>query len=272
MVIISAASIVYNERFYLPMLLEGTNEWCDEHVIIDGFSTDGTWEYLQEQAKKNPKLKIAQHAGANGATPDAHNFGDAWQAAYAMCIGDWIFRIDADEALQDNARIMLEAATQQGIDVYEVRYEHFIENFSKVDAAEPIHMGAFRFHKNFPGKISMDHKRNHCIPKSDEFKIMGRLFYPIIFHCGYLNGMPKIFERYERNVKHSVIHDTLYSQMWREWHYCGRYPTKPFIEIENPANMVIKIPRAIKNRFHIGYLRDVTFLNNEGKVVVKGEI
>lgn len=35
----------------------------DEIVIVDGGSTDGTWQWLQEQAADNPKLKIYQFKG-----------------------------------------------------------------------------------------------------------------------------------------------------------------------------------------------------------------
>lgn len=238
--ILSSLTICYNERFYIEMMLQSCKEIFDEIVIVDGFSNDGTYEYLLEEAKTDKRIKVFQHKGAN---PKTIHFGQARQYAQEQITGDWTFIIDADECLQDCAKELLLDATKNNIDFYDVQMIHFIENFSKIDASVPIHFGIFRFYKNY-SDIRLDNIKNHALPNSKNFKRKGLLFQPILFHCGYLNGMTKIFERYWRNIQQGCFHQPYYNTFWKEWHYRGEYPTKQF-----DYNMM---PSAIKDRFHFG--------------------
>lgn len=237
---ISSLTVVYNERFYIEMLLEGVKQWADEIVIVDGFSTDGTWEYLQEQAKLDKRIKIKQ---SKHLTPETYHFGKGRQVAYDMSTSDWVFWIDADEALQDNVKELLQRLTFSGADFFDVQYVHFVYHFGQVDASEPVHIGIARFHKRYDD-VNLDYRKNHTLPLSQKFKTKGFATSVIIFHCGYLNGMQKVCERYIRNVEGSEIHSPVYQTYWKEWHYSGTYPTKPF-----DYNLC---PTAIKNRFRIG--------------------
>lgn len=56
---IAMANILKNELKFLPTYLE-RNKDVDYICLLDTGSTDGSWEYLQEQAKTNPKLIIQQ--------------------------------------------------------------------------------------------------------------------------------------------------------------------------------------------------------------------
>ena len=56
---IATLSICKNEIDFLPNFLEH-NKNADYICILDTGSTDGTWEYLQEQAQLNPKIIIEQ--------------------------------------------------------------------------------------------------------------------------------------------------------------------------------------------------------------------
>lgn len=237
---ISVCGICFNEEFYAPMFLAACREFADEIVIVDGFSNDGTWEYLEEEAKKDERIKIFRHLGAN---PKSINFGKARQLAYDNTTGDWVFWLDFDEALQDGARELLDKAMEKEIDVFNVQYVHFIGDFGHIDTSEPIHIGVYRFHRRYP-TVRLDYIKNHTLPKSDDFKKIGILLEPIIFHCGYLRGMDKIFKAYYRNVTEGSFHPPYYQAFWKEWHYSGTYPKKKF-------NMSF-IPKVMKEHFHIG--------------------
>ena len=51
-----------NERGYpWKISINSMLGFCDEVVVIDGGSNDGTWEELQQMANNNNKLKISQH-------------------------------------------------------------------------------------------------------------------------------------------------------------------------------------------------------------------
>ena len=76
--------------------------FCDEVVVLDGGSKDGTWEILQEWSKNEPKLKAKQIVR----DWDNYRFGvyDGMQkaAARALCTSDWCWQMDCDEVVHEN--------------------------------------------------------------------------------------------------------------------------------------------------------------------------
>ena len=85
---LSAIIITYNEAVNLPDCLASL-AFCDEIVVIDGGSTDGT-------------AVIAAQAGARVIQkPDFAGFGAQKQAALDQARGDWVLSIDADERVPE---------------------------------------------------------------------------------------------------------------------------------------------------------------------------
>jgi glycosyltransferase involved in cell wall biosynthesis len=63
---ISLIATVLNERKNLPQWFEGLKKQTvqpDEIIVVDGASTDGTWQYLNEMRSTMPKLRIFQEEG-----------------------------------------------------------------------------------------------------------------------------------------------------------------------------------------------------------------
>ncbi len=89
---LSVAMIVRNEAAQLPECLSSAWEFADEICVLDTGSIDDT-------------IAIAQAAGAHTSTFTwTHDFAAARNASLAMCSGDWIFILDADERIaQDDA-------------------------------------------------------------------------------------------------------------------------------------------------------------------------
>jgi glycosyltransferase involved in cell wall biosynthesis len=75
---------------------------CDEVVVVDGGSTDGTWDVLTAMADENPKLKIKQ-IERDWSHP-RHAIFDGMQKAAArdLCTGDFCWQQDVDEVIHEN--------------------------------------------------------------------------------------------------------------------------------------------------------------------------
>lgn len=76
--------------------------FCDEVVIVDGGSTDGTWERLQEIAKEEPKVKIIRNSRDWSHKRFAAFDGDQKAVARSHCTGDFCWQMDADEVLPES--------------------------------------------------------------------------------------------------------------------------------------------------------------------------
>jgi hypothetical protein len=74
---------------------------CDEFLISDGFSTDGTFEVLEKISKINKKVKIHRQEWPN--TKKYSVIAEVTNALRAKCIGDYIFSIQANEVVHEDS-------------------------------------------------------------------------------------------------------------------------------------------------------------------------
>ena len=75
--------------------------FCDQVVIVDGGSTDGTWERLQEIEKENDKILIFQNK--RDWTHQRFAVYDGLQKALArsLCTGEFCWQQDSDEVVHE---------------------------------------------------------------------------------------------------------------------------------------------------------------------------
>ena len=94
---ISVAMIVLNEQDLLPFCfkaLETLIPMVKEVSIVDGGSTDRTWELIQ-MAKDRLPIRVRR-------IPMPDSFAEQRNAALEGCTGDWILHMDADETFTNN--------------------------------------------------------------------------------------------------------------------------------------------------------------------------
>lgn len=86
---LSALIITYNEIGYIEKCIESIS-FADEIIVVDSYSTDGTYEFLLDQ----PKVKVIQNPFANFTA----------QKSYALekASNDWVLFVDADEVVTKN--------------------------------------------------------------------------------------------------------------------------------------------------------------------------
>lgn len=239
-----------DEEFYLEMMLESALQFAHEIICVLNypFENKKTKRYLTTkekitQMKTDEFIKNHKHGKIKFFKLEFNeNFGTAREFAHNKSTSDWNFFLDADEVVDDetvkNINMNIELVAEQKIDCIHVQYQHFIENFGKVDNSEPIHYGLYRLYKNYKG-VKFP-REVHSLPV---YQWKGQSVLPniIIWHLGYLRGMKKIYERFERNYRKPQIHLPYNQVNWRNWHYSGIYPTKD-------VNMD-KIPKIIRNKF-----------------------
>ena len=76
--------------------------FCDEVVVVDGGSKDGTWEELQELAKENSKMVI--HQEVRDWNHERFAVFDGLQKALArsLCTGNFCWQMDSDEIVHED--------------------------------------------------------------------------------------------------------------------------------------------------------------------------
>ena len=76
--------------------------FCDEVNVLDGGSTDGTWEALQEWAKNEQKLKVKQFKRDWNAKRSAVFDGLQKALARTQCSEDFCWQFDVDEIVHES--------------------------------------------------------------------------------------------------------------------------------------------------------------------------
>lgn len=108
---ISGYTTTYNSTDY-PFMesIKSMLGFCDEVVVVDGCSNDGTWEQLESLAAEDPRVKIYQNEF------DWNEPGmDGIQKAFArgLCEGDFLWQMDADEVVHESDYVKIKAITKR---------------------------------------------------------------------------------------------------------------------------------------------------------------
>jgi len=113
---ISALMIVFNESKHIEDAINNI-DFADEIIVIDSFSTDGTFEKLQ----KLKHVKVIQR--------EFKNFADQRNFAISQATKDWILFIDADERITEKLKqeIQSEITIPSNIIAYMFKRKYFFK-------------------------------------------------------------------------------------------------------------------------------------------------
>jgi hypothetical protein len=80
---------------------------CDEFLVSEGYSTDGTFEVLEKISSLNKKVKVYRHHWP--ATRKYSVIADVTNMIRAKCSGDYLFSIQANEIVHEESVEFLKA-------------------------------------------------------------------------------------------------------------------------------------------------------------------
>jgi glycosyltransferase involved in cell wall biosynthesis len=123
--------LVRDEADIIGHTLAAALEWATAVFVCDNGSTDGTWEMLQEYARRNSKVVLAgRHHGLY-----QHSLWGELANRYRFEAeeGDWWCRLDADEVYIDDPREFLATVADYDQVVFSASVHYY---FTDVDLAE----------------------------------------------------------------------------------------------------------------------------------------
>ena len=121
---------------------------CDEFLISDGYSTDGTFEIVQKMAKLNKKIKVFRQEW-----PAARRYtilGEVTNAIRRKCKYEYMLSIQANEIIHEDSVDFIRELPQMcpKVNTFSFPFWHF---FNKYKFYEDFRL---RFSKNRPGIVA----------------------------------------------------------------------------------------------------------------------
>lgn len=128
---LTALIITYNEIGYIEKCIDSVS-FSDEIIVVDSFSTDGTYEFL----KAHPKVKVIQHP--------FENFTAQKSFTLQQASNDWVLFLDADEVVGKELEQEI-LTTINNPNAYEAYW--FYRKFMFQD--EPLNFSGWQTDKNY---------------------------------------------------------------------------------------------------------------------------
>ncbi|MBI5575342.1 MAG: glycosyltransferase [Deltaproteobacteria bacterium] len=139
---ISVSMIAMNEEKHIGRALSSCS-FADEIVVVDGGSTDRTLEIL----KSDPRVVLVEH-------PWEGHFGNQRQISLDRCSGDWVIRLDSDEAYSEEFERKIRgvlSSAEPGIAGFTIRQCNLVGNELYYSRAADNFEWTPRIWRNLPG-------------------------------------------------------------------------------------------------------------------------
>lgn len=98
-----------NEIAFIKSYLDSVLEYTDQLIIVDGGSTDGTIEVVQEYIRRinYPEIILIQYKQTGRPYSEAWDAGKPCNMALDIATGDWRMKLDVDEIMSDKFKDIL---------------------------------------------------------------------------------------------------------------------------------------------------------------------
>ena len=87
--------------------------FCNQVIVVDGGSTDGTWEFLETLSKSNEKLIVKKNERNWSDQRFAVFDGQQKAEARSLCSGDFCWQQDSDEIVHENDYEKIQTLTRE---------------------------------------------------------------------------------------------------------------------------------------------------------------
>jgi hypothetical protein len=121
---------------------------CDEFLVSDGYSTDGTHEVMEKIALANPKVKVYREQWPS--KKDVTVLAEVTNRLRAKCRHEYILSLQANEVIHEQSAPFIKALPQMFPTVVTFSFP-FIQFLNKYKFAEGFRL---RFSKNHPGIVA----------------------------------------------------------------------------------------------------------------------
>ena len=180
--------------------------FCDEVVVVDGCSDDGTWEELEKLAETDDRIQLYQNEW------DLDEPGmDGMQKAFAraLCEHDYLWQMDADEVVHEDDYEKIKAITKRFPSEADILHLPVVELWGSPDTVTGRrHSWKWRMSRNKP---QITHGINiHARLTDDE---TGRIYAKEGFSdgCEYINVMNSDHINhvgfYNQNIEQARVND-----------------------------------------------------------------
>lgn len=121
---------------------------CDEFLVSDGYSTDGTYEVLQKIAAANPKVKVHQLQWPT--RKDVTVLSEVTNEVRSKCRYKYILSIQANEIIHEQSAPLIKALPEMfpSVDTFSFPFIQFLNEYKFAEGFR------LRFAKNNPGIVA----------------------------------------------------------------------------------------------------------------------
>ncbi len=121
---------------------------CDEFLVSDGYSTDGTYEFMEKIALANSKVKVYREQWPN--RKDVTVIAEVTNSLRAKCRYEYILSLQANEIIHEQSAPFIKALPQMFpiVDTFSFPFIQFLNKYKFTEGFR------LRFSKNHPGIVA----------------------------------------------------------------------------------------------------------------------